>query len=117
VTPSNAVVPSHSIPEYGSTDISPTTSDLSAQSLRPDAESISDPSTRLSVLQILGDPLIQNVLVSCGFLALTSHSSHVIFALWLFLPIDDGGLGLSVRPCTLIAEIKNTTYTDHSHPK
>jgi hypothetical protein len=119
VTPSTAIVPSHTIPEYGSTDISrpqngdgfPTTSGLSAESLGLDT------STRLSVSQILGDPLIRNVLISYGFLALTSNSNDIIFALWMFLPIDDGGLGFSVRPCALIAEIKTATHTGHSRPK
>jgi len=99
----------HTIPEYGSTDISgpqngdtfPTTSGLSAESLR------SDTSTRLSVLQILGDPLIRNVLISYGFLALTSTSNDIIFALWMFLPIDDGGLGFSPSQIAAIISIEN----------
>ncbi|KAF9504658.1 hypothetical protein BS47DRAFT_1307824 [Hydnum rufescens UP504] len=113
ITPSTANVPSRSIPKYGSTDISrpqngdvsPTTSDPSAESLRP--ESISAPSPRLFALQILGDPLVRDVLISYGLLAFTSNSNDIIFALWMFLPIDDGGLGFSPSQIAAIISIGN----------
>ncbi|KAF9507997.1 hypothetical protein BS47DRAFT_1303310 [Hydnum rufescens UP504] len=82
-------------------DTCPTTSDLSAEALGPDT------STRLSVLQILGDPLVRNLLISYGFLALTSASNDIIFALWMFLPIDDGGLGFSPSQIAVIISIGN----------
>lgn len=68
---------------------------------------------RASALRFLGDSTVRTVLLSYFFLALISTSNDVIFALWMFLPIKDGGVGFTVRHL-LRRERSSTTRADSS---
>ena len=125
LTSSSGNESSRTVPKYGSTGItgsqnaisSSTTSTLSHESLEPETETVSRTMPRLSALQILRDPIVHNVLISYGLLALTSTSNDIIFALWMFLPIEDGGIGFTVRLQCVYCRDLTATYTNHSHPR
>lgn len=50
----------------------------------------------MTVRQILSDKIIQRILVSYVFLALVTSSSDAILPLWLYMPLDKGGIGFTV---------------------
>lgn len=52
------------------------------------------PSTR----QILQIPAVQRALVSYAFVALMAASVYAVFTLWLYTPVESGGIGFSVSP-------------------
>lgn len=79
----------------------------SSPTLSPVPEST--PASRPSALQILRDSTVRRVLLSYGCLAVISTSNDVIFALWMFLPPDTGGIGFSV--CR--GFLSYGGYTDH----
>lgn len=95
-------------PNYGSTSESHTP--LSINSSRPSSpishgpEPISGftapPSRnsppRPSAFKLLTDPTVRVVLLSYFTLSLISTANDVIFALWMFLSIENGGVGLKV---------------------
>lgn len=49
-----------------------------------------------SAFRVLKDSIVRVVLLSYFCLALISTSNDVIFALWMFLSVKDGGVGLKV---------------------
>ncbi|KAF8323178.1 MFS general substrate transporter [Clavulina sp. PMI_390] len=94
-------ITSPAIPDYGSVDSAaltpPATGDTPeidsvVQPVPPSPEN--DASARPSIWQILKDPTVAITLLSYFFLSLISTANDVIFALWMFLGLKNGGVGL-----------------------
>lgn len=91
---------SHPIPEDA----------LSTGSLTPESQMDfpqsfnQESSSRPSTLALIKDPIARNVLISYSVLAFHGAGTDVIFPLWMFIRVEDGGIGLMVRtvPCCYI---------------
>ncbi|KAF8326380.1 major facilitator superfamily domain-containing protein [Cantharellus anzutake] len=55
----------------------------------------SQPEDHTSVRQILKDPIVRGVVLSYGLLAMISTSNDYIFALWMYIAVDHGGISLT----------------------
>jgi len=76
----------------------------SPPTLNPPQRPTLNPPQRPSASRLLADSIVRNVLLSYLCLAFTSMSNDVILALWMFLDIKDGGVGLTVsQTCSLIS--------------
>ncbi|KAG9091161.1 hypothetical protein FS749_016749 [Ceratobasidium sp. UAMH 11750] len=62
----------------------------------PDAHIYTSPEKSApSMREILRAPAVQRVLVSYGFMALVTVSVNAVFVLWLYTPVQLGGIGFS----------------------
>lgn len=52
---------------------------------------------RMSAHDIITDPIIRSVLVSYAFMATLTASIDVLLPLWLYTPVEKGGLSFTVR--------------------
>lgn len=62
-----------------------------------EAESSVSERSQLSTSTIIKDPIVRIVLLSYCCLALVGAGNDLIFPLWMFMRIEDGGVGLNVR--------------------
>lgn len=87
-------------------------STMSGVSLSQEA-SLNNPSPP-SAFKILSDPIVWRVLLSYFLVALIATSNDVVFALWMFLDIKDGGVGFSVSSSHSIyrSQALTRTYND-----
>ena len=66
------------------------------------APPLSQAEEQMKVWNILKDPIVRGVLLSYALLSLISTSNDYIFALWMYISVERGGLGFTVRiprPC------------------
>ena len=101
--------PARAAINYGSTKAAdPQVAGTSLTPARPSADltlpPTLNPPQRPSAFRLLADSTVRNVLLSYFCLAFTSMSNDVILALWMFLDIKDGGVGLTVSPtfCSVV---------------
>lgn len=111
------------VPNYGSTSESHAAlqgdTSSSPTAISDEAEPISgftappgrNAPPRPSAFRIMTDPIVRTVLLSYFCLALISTANDVIFALWMYLSIEDGGVGLKVSHLILYRAPQSNIFT------
>ena len=67
---------------------------------------LSQAKEQTNVWRILKDPIVRGVLLSYALLSLISTSNDIIFALWMHISVDQGGIGLTVRAsCSFVFDL------------